>query len=69
MEMILRATLAVAVLAGLAACAPTTGALGPVAGGSGPQYEPGDPCKGVVPELCPTPAQPVVNRTPGEQVF
>ncbi|WP_175481701.1 hypothetical protein [Palleronia pelagia] len=28
------------------------GALGSAGGGNGPQYEPGDPCKGVVPQMC-----------------
>ncbi|SPJ24267.1 hypothetical protein [Palleronia abyssalis] len=48
----------VAVTLALAACAPVEGTVplatpdGGATGGTGPQYEPGDPCKGVVPQLC-----------------
>ena len=67
MDMILRAALAATVLAGLSACAPTSG-IGGVSGGTGPQFAADDPCQGVVPELCASPS-PIVDRTPGEPTF
>ncbi|QFU09350.1 hypothetical protein PARPLA_02316 [Rhodobacteraceae bacterium THAF1] len=59
-----QAALAAILVATIAGCAPTATTM-PSAGGSGPQFEPGDPCMGVVPELCANPG-PVVNRTPGD---
>ena len=64
MKTILRAALAATVAIGAAGCAPVTEG-GMTIGASGPQYEPGDPCLGVVPQLCANPGS-VVNRTPGE---
>lgn len=43
----------VAMAALVAGCAGTAGVSNNVIVASEPQYAPGDPCKGVVPELCP----------------